>query len=311
MKQLIRKYRESKLSTEDVSELRARMESTTDEQLSKEIFDDWQSFNPSEDKPDDYGAEEEVWENINSAIGDISHNRRGSILRNFLRVASVILIIMLGSVAIHYYGSFRKLEEQKVCMTTGENERVGITLPDGSLVALGNESQISYSIGDFNHNDRRIIFSGVGCFDIRKDSQHPFVIESEKLDVTVKGTKFNLEVRDNANDGCIYLIEGNVELLSKVGNQRVSLHADEKAIVDFSTGNISVSTLEENDNPVAWQTGRLIFNKATFAEVASSMKKYYGDKFKIESNSQERFTGVIPLDNLDVANDIIRTAFSE
>jgi ferric-dicitrate binding protein FerR (iron transport regulator) len=81
-----------------------------------------------------------------------------------------------------------------------------ITLPDGTEVILNRNSTFSYN------RNREGELKGEAYFSVAKQPDHPFVIHSDQLTVTVLGTKFNF--RAGAEDGSykLSLYEGRVRL---------------------------------------------------------------------------------------------------
>ncbi|MFW8423776.1 FecR family protein, partial [Klebsiella pneumoniae] len=75
-------------------------------------------------------------------------------------------------------------------------KRSKIILPDGSSLWINSGSCISYS-SDFVAK-RKLNVQGEVYLDVRKDAAHPFVVKTNRLEVTVLGTSFN--VTDYAKD---------------------------------------------------------------------------------------------------------------
>ncbi|WP_321345795.1 FecR family protein [uncultured Draconibacterium sp.] len=74
-----------------------------------------------------------------------------------------------------------------------ENGQISkVKLPDGSLVWLNSGSKISYN-NLFASNNREVNLEGEAYFEVQKDEDLAFVVNSGEIQVKVHGTKFNVE----------------------------------------------------------------------------------------------------------------------
>jgi ferric-dicitrate binding protein FerR (iron transport regulator) len=103
-----------------------------------------------------------------------------------------------------------------------------VALPDGSVVNLKGGSSLTYNEAGFAE-ERTSEIDGEGFFVVAHDENHPFVVSSGDLRVTVLGTEFN--VRSSASDDIAEVVvdSGRVKVASKVGE--VTLNSSEKATV--------------------------------------------------------------------------------
>ena len=67
-----------------------------------------------------------------------------------------------------------------------------ITLYDGTKVWLNSGSTLKYPT-KFSGKERRVILTGGAFFDVTHDPEHPFIVTSPKMTLTVKGPSFNLK----------------------------------------------------------------------------------------------------------------------
>ena len=101
-----------------------------------------------------------------------------------------------------------------------------------------------------------------------KDSLHPFVVETEKMDVTVLGTQFN--VNTYRVDGCYEttLVEGKVEVCDRLSKKEVVLLPDEQA--RLQGGNLSVRKVDTRLY-TSWVNGRFYFEREALEEIAAQL----------------------------------------
>jgi len=71
------------------------------------------------------------------------------------------------------------------------------TLPDGSVVTLNKQSEISYP-SKFKGDSRPVQLKGEAFFNVTPNKKKPFIITVGDVEVRVVGTSFNIESNDEA-----------------------------------------------------------------------------------------------------------------
>jgi ferric-dicitrate binding protein FerR (iron transport regulator) len=104
----------------------------------------------------------------------------------FIRVAAAVAILLTGT--YFYVNSLGK------AISTNYAENKEIQLPDNSEVILNADSKITYSEKKWNAN-RNIKLSGEAFFKVAKGKS--FTVATEAGNVTVLGTQFNVENRED------------------------------------------------------------------------------------------------------------------
>ncbi len=305
MKQLIEKYRTNSLSHDDIERARQLLGTLSDDDLAAYMNDDWEGFECNDaPSPADKASRLAVWGRI---TGHVAARRPWRVAA---RIAAVALIAILATTTLWLHNTNRDLKAIEIATTTGSNERTTLQLPDGSTVSLNSHSNITYRVDGFTGRERLVNFDGEGYFDIAGLNGKPFIIDTPGLRVLVKGTSFNLSARAADSISTLFLVEGAVDLTSLADGNTVTLKPNEKAIYDHNTGGISISTVNPNDNITAWKDRRLTFTNATLPEVVHHLESNYAINITYDDSlTTERFTGVIPLDDLDNAIDIVESIY--
>ncbi len=86
-----------------------------------------------------------------------------------------------------------------------------VTLPDGTEVWLNSHTSLRLT-NRFNDKSRHVELQGEAFFNVTHNPQCPFIVNVQDLDVTVLGTKFNVEAFDNRPVVKVALLEGSVSL---------------------------------------------------------------------------------------------------
>ncbi|MFA6876515.1 MAG: FecR family protein, partial [Parabacteroides sp.] len=110
-------------------------------------------------------------------------------LREFLKVAVVVAIMLIGSVYF-YQSRMAKLALTMNTVTAPAGQRVNLTLPDGTKVWLNARSEIQYP-AVFIGSIRRVKLTGEAYFEVKHDKSNPFIVQTKKCNIKVLGTKFN------------------------------------------------------------------------------------------------------------------------
>lgn len=96
-------------------------------------------------------------------------------------------------------------------VTVPAGQRAQITLADGTKVWLNSESTLSYR-SDFGRRDRDVELDGEAYFEVAKNKEIPFYVNTETNQVRVVGTHFNVCAYKGSNEFETTLVEGIVDI---------------------------------------------------------------------------------------------------
>ena len=97
-----------------------------------------------------------------------------------------------------------------------------VRLPDGSSVMLNHYSSLSYP-EKFQSDKREVELNGEAYFEVSKDPKHPFIVQTETIDVQVLGTHFNVDAYHDNLDVKTTLLSGSVAVSNKSNSVRMIL----------------------------------------------------------------------------------------
>jgi transmembrane sensor len=183
--------------------------------------------------------------------------------------AAAAIIILTGSI---WYVNSRP-RHIIVASMPGKMEK--IALPDGSTVWLNDNTEIAY-YSNFTGNRTIELTKGEAFFDVKKDAAHPFTVQSNDVQTTVKGTSFSVKLIDRTGDIKVSVVTGKVlvhKQLDTLGllvpRQRLRIiHQTNSAAID------SVQAGEAN----AWMQGELFLQNATLDEVIQWLQDHFNVK---------------------------------
>ncbi len=154
------------------------------------------------------------------------------------------------------------------------------TLSDGTRVALHQFSSLS---AQFSKNARRVKMQGEAYFEVAPNAEKPFVIEVQQVEVTVVGTKFNIDNRSDPDWVIVSVEEGKVRVQS--GKQIEFLTAGEQARIHQRGGKFERTQTTPSSNISAWANRQFVFDDVPLSEVIALLEKNY--KVKINLVNQD------------------------
>ncbi len=162
--------------------------------------------------------------------------------------------------------------------------RFKVKLSDGTLVYLNSKSHLKYPVRFGNEGTREVILEGEGYFQVAKNPDQPFIVNTNTVSVTVLGTHFNVRCYEEDEEVKTTLEEGKVltKLLSK--QQEVYLNPGEAAILKRGSDNLKVEEVNiEND--IAWVHNRFFFNNELFKDILKKIERSYGVTVSCEDDN--------------------------
>lgn len=162
-----------------------------------------------------------------------------------------------------------------------KEEVQAIDLSDGSQVTLNQSTSIEF-IAQSEVGERTVSLKGDAFFDVARDEKHPFVIETQGLEIEVLGTSFYVDARPDQEDVQVIVESGRVAV--RFGEKEEILTASEKAV--FSKTDQSLTKLvQEDPNHLALKTNELVFKDTRLEEVVFILNRQFRAKISIESES--------------------------
>jgi ribosomal protein S4E len=182
-------------------------------------------------------------------------------------------------------------------ITTPRGGQYQVNLPDGTSVWLNAASSIKFPTSFANVKDRKVELKGEAYFEVFKNKNLPFIVVTDKQEVEVLGTHFNINSYDDETSVKTTLLEGSVKVsLFKGGNKTISrfLRPGEQANVEHQAGSLEI--VKANiDQVMAWQKGFFHFEADDLQSVLRQLSRWYDvDVIYEVSHNDDEFMGDIP-----------------
>lgn len=148
-----------------------------------------------------------------------------------------------------------------------------LKLSDGTVVSLNADSYIRYPL-NFDGNKREVTAEGELLFKVASDKNRPFRVLSNKQQLEVLGTIFNLHSREGLDKTT--LLEGRVKI--KVKDKEYFLKPGQQALVSEDVAINDVLAREK----VAWTEDRFVFHNSSFIDILKEIENWYDITFYFE-----------------------------
>ena len=172
-----------------------------------------------------------------------------------------------------------------------------LVLSDGTKVWLNADSKIKYPVS-FGKDKREVSLYGEGYFEVAKDSTRPFIVSTEKMDVKVLGTTFDVNTYEDEGKSFVVLVEGLVEVSAGKGESRIITPGHMAEVNMYDTqAKIQISKCDA-EHYIAWKNGNFSFRNASLTEILKRVSRYYDvTVIREQVFEEEYYTG-------DVSSDV-------
>jgi len=162
-----------------------------------------------------------------------------------------------------------------------------VLLSDGTKVWLNAESSLRYATS-FTGSERKVVLTGEGFFEVSKNKEKPFIVESSGNTIKVLGTQFNVNSYGDENAFIATLVEGSVQITHGTLSKR--MNPGEEARVTVAEMKIeTVDTYEAT----AWKEGEFVFRNATVFSVVSQIARWYNLQVEFRDHVDKHLNATI------------------
>ncbi len=203
-------------------------------------------------------------------VRQFAPRRRSRISMAALAAAAVVLIA-LGVRAV--IGDPATPVAAATEFVTGPEERVTVTLTDGSVVRLAPESQFRFVDG---RDERRAELNGRAYFAVAKEEGRPFRIETPSGAATVLGTQFDLDGREQHFR--LVVIEGRVAVAAADS----AVEVGPKQVASMAAGAPpTIAAAPDVDTGTNWVGNFLVFQGTPVREALREIETRYGATIRL------------------------------
>jgi transmembrane sensor len=195
-----------------------------------------------------------------------------------------------------------------------EAKLVKHSLPDGTEVCLHPNAELTYPKA-FTGETRQVTFIGEGFFDVAHDANHPFLIQSEKMQIRVLGTKFNVKALPKQAIFQVAVLSGSVAVRSmtnqgKANPETIILKPQQKALFEVATNQLTALTTNSEARKEIFEPISINFNDTKISEVVKQLERQFNIHIQLSDNSISKCLLTADFNNqsLPVILDILCTS---
>jgi len=184
----------------------------------------------------------------------------------------------------------RQSNNARNTLITPKGGQYSVQLPDGTKVWLNADSRLEYPVS-FNGQEQRVVsLSGEAYFQVARDKEHPFIVRTERQEVRVLGTHFNINSYKEEGRTVTTLEEGAVMVSS--GQAKVVIRPGEQTILR-AEGAIKRSKANM-DMAMGWRRNEMVFKDATIQQVMRQVSRWYDLEVEYKGHiANDTFTGTL------------------
>ena len=296
---LLHKFRSGDITPAEFQDLRTRMDAISDVELKHLLETEWEEFEAhsplSEEKM------KTLYEGLHIRSEEVKP--RFTLKRYWMQIAASLLLLIAGSLTVLTFmqqNEINALAEQNEVIRSGDYGKSLVTLPDGTIAHLNAKSSLTYS-QDFGRNDRKVALSGVGFFEVKKDTEKKFTVGTGYMDIAVLGTKFNVYAYETKDIVEMSLVEGSVDVTtSRPPYQSIRVKPNEKVVYNKRTGNL-LHERTSNKMETAWMNKELVFRSERLEDVFRCLSRKFAVTFSVDDETllNDVYTGTFDDENVE------------
>ncbi len=160
-----------------------------------------------------------------------------------------------------------------------ESKLITHLLPDGTQVCMHPNAELTYPKA-FEGKTRQVKFIGEGFFDVTHDATHPFLIESDKMQIRVLGTKFNVRALPKQAIFQVSVVSGSVAVRSmtskgKTDSETIILKPQQKALFEVETNQLTALAAPVETKKEIYEPISINFDETPVSEVVNQLENRF------------------------------------
>ena len=225
-----------------------------------------------------------------------------SLLWKYAAVASIAIILTL------VYIKFAEEPPQSETVVYNEitvpcGQRARIVLEDSTVVWINSNTTLRYP-SRFINQERRVTLNGEAYFEVKKNSDKPFIVSTKRLDVKVLGTVFNVYAYDKTDKFVTTLLKGSVSVYNPMQKAHEILLKPQEE-VEWLNGNFVKKELKDEDH-LLWKDGLYAFDDISYTDIMKQLSVYYDIKIDVQNNNFDKYRFSGKFRQIDGVESVLR-----
>ena len=184
---------------------------------------------------------------------------------------------------------------EKLCLDVPRGGEFKIVLSDSTVVWLNSESQLRFP-KTFGSAERRVHITGEAYFEVRKDPERPFYVESTGQTVRVYGTTFNIKAYPDEEITYTTLESGSIALSRDINESgELFLSPGHQALLDSRNSEMKMRDVKTSVI-TGWRHGRFVLEGQPFESIMRDLSRWYDFEYEFADPTlkDDVYLGSIP-----------------
>jgi transmembrane sensor len=187
---------------------------------------------------------------------------------------------------VYTVNSDDKSERSFNILTTHNGEQAQLILPDGSAVWLNAASSLTFPTTFSGSDHRAVKLTGEAYFEISKNPAQPFFVKTDRQEIRVLGTHFNVSNYMSEYMAKTTLLEGSILL-----NGNTQLKPGQQA--EITSNGITVSKVDP-ELAIAWKNNKFMFENESIENIMKLVQRWYDVEVVYEGDlPDDKFGGSV------------------
>lgn len=191
-----------------------------------------------------------------------------------MRIAISILLLLTTGYIGYKIGENKNYETITYNhLLTGADGKGEYLLPDSSIVWLNANSVLKYP-EVFTDGKRVVQLEGEGLFEVKKDKNNPFFVETQGMSIEVTGTRFLVNNYPKKDMIEAVLVNGSVKISGDYFTDTQEIKPGE--ILSYNKQTLKTDLHKVNtDDYTNWIHSKLVFDKTNLEQVIINLEKWF------------------------------------
>ena len=160
-------------------------------------------------------------------------------------------------------------------VTVPNGKSMELTLEDGTVVWMNSGSSIEYPV-IFGDKQRTVtVRDGEVIFEVMPDKARPFTVNTFAADITVTGTRFDVDVDESENRFRTTLLQGSLDVVSRQ-DRDIRFHVKPGESVSMSGDRLVYETIGDIASVDSWTRGFIDVSGVSLNEIIRRYEKAFG-----------------------------------
>lgn len=200
--------------------------------------------------------------------------------------AAILLSVLCTFMYMTFIGSEKKMITCYQEFVTPPGQRAKVHLTDGTIVWLNANSRLRYP-EHFEKEKRVVELHGEAFFEVTKNKEKTFIVQTAKMDIQVTGTKFNVFAYDKEKFFVASLIEGGISV-SNPDNPTSIYRLQPNQQITVSDTSFVINRFEDTDF-MLWKDGVFVFDDMPLDYIIRKLELYYDVSIVTDNKKLDNF----------------------